>query len=144
MRVLLDANILISYLLTPTRGGPITQIVTRGLLGEFVLLLPDALIEELKRKASEKKYRADRITPGELGRFLDVLVSCSEMIAAIEEAIPAVTRDRKDDYLLACALVGQADYLVTGDEDLLVLQQAGRLAIVSPQEFWRMVQGEVV
>ena len=49
--------------------------------------------------------------------------------------LPVVTRDAKDDYLLAYALVGQADYLVTGDEDLLVLQEIEGLKIVNPTQF---------
>ncbi len=69
-------------------------------------------------------------------------MSVSEIIPEINEPIPKVTRDWKDDYLLAYALVGQADYLVTGDNDLLVLQQVGNLSIVSPQEFLKTLQSE--
>ena len=140
MRVLLDANILISYLLTPRQTSPILEIVNRGLLGEFVLLFPEDLLEELKRKAQEKKYLAERITPEELGRLVDSLSHVSEPIPKISEPIPAVTRDPKDDYLLAYALVGRADYLVTGDGDLLVLGTAGHLAIVSAREFVRLLR----
>jgi uncharacterized protein len=64
-----------------------------------------------------------------------VLLAVGEVIQPIEQSIPAVTRDRKDDYLLAYAVVGAADYLVTGDEDLLVLKHVGRLRIVSPPAF---------
>jgi predicted nucleic acid-binding protein len=51
-----------------------------------------------------------------------------------------VTRDIKDDYLLAYALVGRADYLVTGGEDLLVLGDVEGVKIVRPAEFWRVIQ----
>ncbi len=140
MRVLLDTNILISYLLTPGKDSPTIQIVSQGLLGDFVLLFPEDLLEELKRKAREKKYLAERITPEELGHLVDVLASVSERIPRIKEPIPAVTRDPKDDYLLAYALVGQVDYLVTGDEDLLALGKAGALSIVSAQEFVQILR----
>jgi putative PIN family toxin of toxin-antitoxin system len=135
MRVLLDANILISYLLTPRQNSPVTKIVTQALLGDFGLLFPEDLLQELKGKAQEKKYLAERITPEELGQLVDILTRVSEPIPRIKEAIPAVTRDPKDDYLLAYALVGCADYLVTGDEDLLVLGNVGDLSIVSAREF---------
>ena len=49
--------------------------------------------------------------------------------------MPSVTRDRKDDYLLAYAVVGRADYLVTGDRDLLVLGEVEGVRIVSPAGF---------
>ena len=139
MRVLLDANILISYLLTPRRNSPVTKIVTQALLGDFVLLVPEELLQELKRKAREKKYLADRIEPAEVEKLVDILAIISEPIPKIREPIPVVTRDPKDDYLLAYALVGQADYLVTGDEDLLVLSEVGNLSIISAQEFLKIL-----
>ncbi len=52
----------------------------------------------------------------------------------------AVTRDPKDDYLLAYALVGKADYLVTGDEDLLELEQVDALKIVTAREFLTVLE----
>ena len=131
MRVLLDTNILISYLLTPKQTSPVLEVVTRGLLGDFTLLLPEDLLEEFWRKAREKKYLVERIAPTELRRFVEVLIEVSELVSRITEPIPAVTRDPKDDYLLAYALVGRADYLVTGDRDLLVLGTVGRLSIIT-------------
>lgn len=55
--------------------------------------------------------------------------------------VTALTRDPKDDYLLAYALVGQADYLVTGDHDLLALQHVGDTQIVTTSEFWEILKG---
>ena len=67
-------------------------------------------------------------------------VVISEIIPKITEEIPAVTRDPKDDYLLAYALVGQADYLVTGDNDLLTLDQVENVRIVTAHDFWEIVK----
>ena len=53
----------------------------------------------------------------------------------ITDPIPAVTRDPKDDYLLAHAVLGAADYLVSGDQDLLVLERLEGVKIVTPREF---------
>jgi predicted nucleic acid-binding protein len=59
-----------------------------------------------------------------------------EEIPQIRRPIPAVTRDPKDDYLLAYVLIGGADYLVTDDEDLLALQQQiHELEILTPRQF---------
>lgn len=58
-------------------------------------------------------------------------------LTRIPDPIPAVIRDRDDDYLLAHALVGEADYLVTGDDDLTPLGRVGKLKIVSPSDFAR-------
>ena len=59
MRVLLDANIFISYLLKPTEGGVIREIVKAAVLGEFTLLLPEALLEV----AIELPFRNTSPTP---------------------------------------------------------------------------------
>lgn len=140
MRVLLDTNVLISYLLYPHTEGAIRRIIAAGVLGEFIPLLPEALLAEFVAKVSQEPSLAARITSRELREFVSLLSSVSEEIPIIETEIPAVTRDPKDDYLLAYALVGAADYLVTGDNDLLSLGQVEDLQIVTPALFWAILQ----
>ena len=52
-----------------------------------------------------------------------------------DESIPAICRDPKDDYLLAHALIGSADYLISRDKDLLTLREVEGIKIVEPAEF---------
>ena len=66
---------------------------------------------------------------------MEILRAVGEPIPRITQPIPALTRDPKDDYLIAYALVGGADFLVTGDADLLVLKQIDSLKIVTAREF---------
>ena len=135
MRVLLDANIFISYLLNPQKIGIFREIMTAAFEGAFTLLLPEALLDEFVNKIPQKPYLAGRIHPEELHQFVSLLHEIGEVIPIIYEEIPAVTRDPKDDYLLAYAVIGAADYLVTGDEDLLVLGRVGALTIIKPRDF---------
>lgn len=51
------------------------------------------------------------------------------------DSIPARCRDPKDDYLLELALVSEADYLITGDKDLLTVEKIGSCQIVTAMEF---------
>ena len=140
MRVLLDTNILISYLLAPGSDSAVARIVAAGVLGKYILLLPEALLAELEATVSAKEYLVDRIAPEDVWELADILSTVSEMIGRIKDRIPAVTRDPKDDYLLAYALVGQADFLVTGDQDLLVLQQVEGVRIVTPHDFAQLIE----
>jgi putative PIN family toxin of toxin-antitoxin system len=140
MRVLLDANLLISYLLTPHQHSPVVQTILAAGQGRFTLLMPEALLEELVRTAGEKACLAKRIAHEELQQFTQTLSALGEPIPKITRPIPAITRDPKDDYLLAYALIGQADYLVTGDNDLLCLRQVDRLRIVTCRAFWEMLK----
>jgi len=141
MRVLLDTNILVSYLLTPAKLGSVAAIMAALDRGEFTLVLPAELLDELERVATRKPRLAERIQPEHLARLRATLLAVAEVIPGIEQEIPAVTRDRKDDYLLAYAVIGAVDCLVTGDEDLLVLPQVGKLQIVSPPVFAEMLRG---
>ena len=136
MRVLVDTNVLISILLKPSEGGPVRALFHAFVAGRFTLLLPEWLIDELTNSVQTNPRLAKRISITQLNRFTALLREAAEQIAEIETPIPVVSRDPDDDYVLAYALVGNADYLVTGDKDLLALEGliAG-LEIVTPAQF---------
>ena len=91
-------------------------------------------MEEFARRVETKPYLRERISRDVLEDFVQLLVEVAEIIPPLSQAIPALTRDPKDDYLLAYALLGQADYLVAGDDDLLSLGSVGGLQIVTARE----------
>ena len=140
MRVILDTNIFISYLLTPLGKSTINTLVDAALTGVFRLLIASDILGELQRKVAVKPHLVQRIAPDDVGELVSALLEVAETIPAIEEAIPEIGRDRKDDYLIAYALVGQADYLVSGDDDLLSLGEVEGLKIVSPREFVALLE----
>ncbi len=142
MRALLDANLFVSYLLHPERDSPGTRILRAAVRGESNLLLPEALLDELVRAIGRKSYLNRRIRPEEMAALAEVLKAVAEIIPRITAPIPRVTRDPKDDYLIAYALVGRADYLVTGDKDLLVLEQVDDLRILTPRAFLTLLEAQ--
>jgi len=135
VRALFDTNIFISYLLPSRKQRAINAVVEAAIAGTFTLLIPRELVEEFSRKVAAKEYLARRITPDDAAKLMTVLAEAAEIIPPISTEIPAATRDPKDDYLLAYALVGRADYLVTGDDDLLALGEVEGVRIVSPSGF---------
>ncbi len=139
MRVLIDTNVFISYLLSPAQpGGTVSKLVEATILGRFTLLLPEELLDELADKLRTNVKLARRISPEESGEFITVLRSIALIPPPIREAIPAVVRDPKDDYLLAYALLNEANFLITRDKDLLSLEQVEQLLMVSPFQFVRL------
>jgi len=138
LRVLFDTNILICYLLVRRANSPIPRIVEAGLDGQFNLLLPEEIVLELAARVSSKPYLRDRISKRNLDELIDTLLPLSEMIPRLEY-FPVITRDPKDDYLLAYAVVGQAGYLVTGDQDLLIIEEAEGVRMITPRGFLSII-----
>ena len=112
MRVVLDTNILVSSLLIQL-GHP-AAIYRAWHEGQFTLLTCEEQLDEL-RATLHKPALAARIKPYKAGRLVNEIGELAETIASL----PRVKRspDPTDDYLLALCEAGQADYLVTGDND---------------------------
>ena len=143
MRVLADTNLYISYLLrSSAKEGSIHYFFQAFLEGKFTLLMPRDLLDEIVQTASSKPHLQKRISKKQVDELVSILEAVSEEIPRIEEPIPQICRDPKDNYLLAYAVVGQADYLVTGDEDLLVLRSVETVEIVTPPRFQEMLSGD--
>jgi putative PIN family toxin of toxin-antitoxin system len=98
--------------------------------------VPEAILDELLVTVTRKRSLSKTIPLELLDEFLAAIKTLGEEVPRITEPIPAVTRDPKDDFLLAYALFGMADYLLTGDDDLLALNgQISGLSILSPRNF---------
>ncbi len=139
MRVLLDANIFTSFLLHPDRDSPYAAIIRAAVAGQFTLLMPEELLAEFGARAKTKPYLIRHIAPEDVDAFIELIAAVAESLPGLDVPVPVVTRDPKDDYLLAHAVLGRADYLVTGDRDLLVLGQVEDVFIVTPREFLRVL-----
>ena len=138
MRVLLDTNILVSYLLRP--AGTIQLVVDAGLAGAYQLLIPEALLDELAVTILAKEQLRSRIPEDTLHAFIAELKRVGIEIHLQTFEIPTITRDPKDDYLIAYAVQGEADILISGDQDLLILGQAGKLSFLSPADFIKFLE----
>ena len=136
MRLLLDANVVIRMLLrSPNPARSVDVILDAGLRKTITFLVPSELRREVLIKIQGKRYLAERILPDEATEFLDELAR-SGIVPPTHVGSPRpMSRDPKDDYLLAYAASGQADYLVTDDNDLLVLDGRFPFRIVRPSAF---------
>lgn len=141
IRALLDANVFISYLLSPDGSTPTIRVVEAAFTGAYQVLLPDGVVSELRGKTATKPWLATHITPGECERLVGILVTIAEVLPEIGEPLPEVGRDRKDDYLFAHAVVGRADYLVSGDTGVQAVGRIGAVRVVSPAVFLRVIEG---
>ncbi len=126
-RAVLDPNVLISALLSPS-GSP-AALIARWLAGEFELVVSEQLLAELRRALAYPKLRS-RITDEEAAAFIDLL---GRTATRVEDpaASPRRSRDPGDDYLVGLADASAA-ILVTGDQDLLALSD---VPVLSPATF---------
>ena len=131
-KVVLHTNQLVSSLLS-TQGLQ-RQLIDAWRRRDFLLLIASGQIEEvadvLARPKIRKKYP---IPPSDQKALLQLLRQDGLLLPHAPRA--GVCRDPDDDYLLACAAAGAADYVVTGDEDLLAVGSYRGVAILSAREF---------
>lgn len=123
-RIVVDTNVWISTL--------ISRRLNRWIREEFDLLFSEELFEELKSTSAKRKFSRYFGTKDvdALIRLLRDVVEMVDVRSKVE-----LCRDPKDNFLLALAKDGDADYLITGDADLLVLKEFEKTKIVTLAEF---------
>lgn len=132
MRVFLDTNVLVSAF--ASRG--LCADVVRHILAEHELLTGEVNIVELRRVLRDRiKVPPPTITA------IEQLLRDQVVVPKPAEPHPLPIRDADDKWVLASAVAGEADVLVTGDADLLGMASRSPLPIVNPRGFWNMVRG---
>lgn len=132
MRVVVDTNVLLSGLMYPNSTPG--RIVAAWRNAAFELVLTRAQLTEITRVLGYPKIaRILRWDPDQSERFLKQIYLRSVMVP-LPETLPAeVPADPDDSPILSSLLVARAEYLVTGDSDLLALKD--RYPILTPQAF---------
>jgi len=128
LRVIVDTNCWISFLI----GRRLSRLVDLLSNERIQLVLCNELLEEIRDVTSRPKFK--KYFPKE---DVESLIEFMQIIGDVFSPKQQITlcRDEADDYLLALAIEAKADYLVTGDQDLLVLQEVGTCRIVDAATF---------
>ncbi|MBF0138525.1 MAG: putative toxin-antitoxin system toxin component, PIN family [Magnetococcus sp. DMHC-1] len=133
MRVVLDTNVLISGLMFP--NGIPGKIVAAWQRGDLRMVMNEAMVVEVNKVLAYPKIRHRlQWDDQHIIRFVNVLRNFVEMVAMSSLNIIDL-RDSSDAPILAAFFVSGADCLITGDQDLLVLQD--QFTILTPVEFWQ-------
>jgi putative PIN family toxin of toxin-antitoxin system len=131
VRVFLDTNVLAAAF--TTRG--LCADVVRYVLAEHQLITGDVILGEL-HDVLAKRFKLPASTTKDI---LDLLRG-QEVVAKPARAASTPIRDPDDAWVLASAIEGRCDVLVTGDRDLLDIASAAPLPILSPRGFWEFVR----
>jgi putative PIN family toxin of toxin-antitoxin system len=134
MRILYDTNVLVAVL---SRRGSILdfkklmeQDQTVHISSAHILSEVEAVLVE-KMKLTRQKAKA-------AARLLE-----RQSVIVKPKKVEKICRDPFDDYVLAAAVSGRADYLVTADKDLLVLEKRRGVSIITPEDFKTVLYKEL-
>ena len=137
MRAVIDTNILVRAMLHPDGSvGPVVDFLREG---RYVFLYSEAtlneLIDVLGRPRMVRRYG---LTADEVDILCALVTRRGEAVQP--NRIIMACRDLKDNKFLEVAVAGRADVIVTGDEDLQVLDPFEGIPIVQPSEFLRLLR----
>lgn len=137
MRVVLDANILISGI--AFSSGLQSRIIDLHGAGAFDLLVSRQLVDEVTRALARSEF-ARRTEDGYRTKISTVLDDVEWV--AVDDVTTGIATHPEDDLILATAALGNADVLVTGDKQLLKLGRVEGVRIVDSRTFLELLDDE--
>jgi len=127
MRVILDANVVIAS--AASRG--LCEAILELCLEHHHIILCEGILEEIEEKLRIKI----KVSPPVIAEYLKVLRSNAQILEP-EKVEKAICRDPDDLMILGLVAPGNADAIVTGDKDLLVIKEYKKARIMTPRGFW--------
>lgn len=128
MKAVFDTNVFVAAFIA---GGICAKILLRARRGQFQLIGCVYIFKEFEQVLI-KKFSITRKEARDASKLIS---EATHIVVDPVEIVTGICRDPDDDAILACALAGEADYLITGDTDLLALKHFERTQILSPRSF---------
>jgi putative PIN family toxin of toxin-antitoxin system len=140
IRVVLDTNVFVSALLVP--DSPPAKILEFVLKGSLRLIVSPGIVKEIDLVFNypklKKSMRKHHLTDDEVADAILHVLRIATITPGAEIASGA-SQDPADDMVLSCAVEGQADFIVSGDQDLLKLESYEQVRIVTPSTFLQLI-----
>ena len=132
IRIVLDSNVILSAALF--RQSSPRQALDKAAVSGQILMSNEILgeLQDIFNRPKFDKYASKQVRNEFLNDFLTVV----ENVEIVQKI--TICRDRKDDKFLELAVNGKADYIITGDQDLLVLNPFQDIAIISVSDYLRL------
>lgn len=130
-QVVIDSNVWISGLVF---GGNPEKVIRLFTEGHILLITSEELLSELRRKISQ---RFPLFAPNLA--LLEASIREYAIMVRLGTLPITVSRDTDDNKFIETALAGNAEYIISGDEDLLVLKSYKDIRIVKPAEFLNLI-----
>jgi putative PIN family toxin of toxin-antitoxin system len=131
VKVCLDSNVLVSAF--ATRG--LAADVLRVVLAEHELLVPTVVLQEVERVLREKFA-----VPGSTLTIARQVLESQTIVDRPDVPLEIAIRDPDDAWVLASAVTGGAELLITGDADLLAVANQSPIPVLTPRAFWERLR----
>ena len=128
MKVVFDTNVLVSAFITE---GICSKLLRRARRRQFELITCPFILKEFEGVLLNKLAA----TKGETRQVLRILAEATSALIQPAQPVSGICRDPDDDSILSCSLAASADYLVTGDSDLLELREFRGTRIITSRDF---------
>lgn len=128
MRVVLDTNVILSALLNP---GKARSLILELAVHNHQIILSEYIFQEIETVLKRNKFRHTKVN----SKLLRMLRLSTRLVPIAPEHSSAQVREPKDHPILQTAEAAGADYLITGDKDLLSLGKFRGTMIVSLTDF---------
>lgn len=138
MRVVLDTNQYVSAVLKPESNS--ARLIALAAEGRITLIISPDILAEIRRVLAYPKLQKLHGRPEE---EIEQFIRKTEKIAIItpgEMAIDVITEDSSDNIILACAVEGNADFIVSGDHHLKDLGAFQGIEILDPGAFLEIIE----
>jgi len=132
MKVVLDTNIYISSFYWS--GNP-RKVIERVINGLDELYISEEILEEVISVMSSKKFNTDNV---KIEEYVKTIESYSFKLLLSQIPI-RISRDVDDNKILQCGVEGRVDFLITGDNDLLEINEYKGIKIVNPMDYLKIV-----
>lgn len=132
MKVVIDTNVYVSGVLWNGNESKIVDMCMDGILENHTSI---DILSEVERVLSYRKFN---LTNEEIDKLLKIYFSFSRLVS-IKVKSDIKSRDPADNKILECAVVTNVDYIITGDEDLLVMKDVEGIRIISSRDFLEMI-----
>jgi putative PIN family toxin of toxin-antitoxin system len=132
MKIVLDSNIFVSSFYWAGNPRKVFERVTNGL---DELYITDDILSEVRTVMLREKFDTDS---NEIEEYIKIIESYSIKLES-KNIIEKISRDDKDNKILQCGFDGNVDFIVSGDNDLLVLKEYEKIKIVNPKNYLEIV-----
>jgi putative PIN family toxin of toxin-antitoxin system len=131
MRIVLDTNVILAAFASRGLCAELFEVCLSG----HTIILSEHILSEM-RKALTNKIK---LPPDTVEAIIGYLKDTAEIVAP-ETLDVSVCRDKSDIAIIGTAVRGNAGFIITGDEDLLILKKYRGIKIINPREYWNILK----